>query len=153
MAHRLLRLFTIASIFSTAFSLKPNAYANDFVDPGYILSNSFGDDTRPSRDSIQTWAKTLASRGPWSEPLAPGLFCSFSVDKIHIRRCEQIRYTTFRQQARLHELGAIVRPNVQLSGKYLFLNTFIISPVAAGGLIVLGLGTQLPLRQNRVRIA
>jgi hypothetical protein len=70
MPPTLLHLVTIVSVFSTAFSQTTlTAYANDFVDPDYILSKNFGDNTWRSRDSIQTWAKTLASRGPWSEPL------------------------------------------------------------------------------------
>lgn len=70
MPPTLLHLVTVVSIFSTAFSQTTlTAYANDFIDPDYILSKNFGDNTWRARDSIQTWAKTLASQGPWSEPL------------------------------------------------------------------------------------
>jgi len=69
MPPTLLHLVTVVSCFSTAFSQTLTAYANDFVDPDYILSKNFGDYTWRSRDSIQTWAKTLASKGPWSETL------------------------------------------------------------------------------------
>ena len=84
MRPTLFHLVTVVSFFSTAFSqtLVMTAYANDFVDPDYILSKNFGDNTWRSRDSIQTWAKTLASRGPWSEPLEFSCyFFPFDVDK------------------------------------------------------------------------
>jgi len=99
MGPTLLHFFLIVSMFSAAFSQNLTAYANDFVDPDYILSNNFGNNTKPSRDTIQTWAMTLASRGPWSEPLVLGSLTIAVLTKTPFRRYEQICYTTFRQQA------------------------------------------------------
>ncbi|KAF8643337.1 hypothetical protein AX16_009066 [Volvariella volvacea WC 439] len=42
------------------------SYANDWVDPGYILAGGFGDNTRGARGTIVDWARELAAEGPWS---------------------------------------------------------------------------------------
>ncbi|KAF8152909.1 chondroitin AC/alginate lyase [Crassisporium funariophilum] len=64
MRPTLFQSFAILSLFSTVSS--QTAYANDFVDPDYILSKKFGDHTFQARQSILVWADSLAAKGPWS---------------------------------------------------------------------------------------
>jgi hypothetical protein len=42
------------------------SYANDFVDPDYILSKHFNSFTSEAQSSIIQWADDLTSQGPWS---------------------------------------------------------------------------------------
>ncbi|KAH9903346.1 chondroitin AC/alginate lyase [Cubamyces lactineus] len=42
------------------------SYANDFVDPTYILGKKFGNTTTEAQATIVQWAQDLAAQGPWS---------------------------------------------------------------------------------------
>jgi len=42
------------------------SYANEFVDPDYILAKQFNSTTRGAQDTIAAWATDLANQGPWS---------------------------------------------------------------------------------------
>ncbi|TEB29271.1 hypothetical protein FA13DRAFT_1755638 [Coprinellus micaceus] len=42
------------------------SYANDFVDPDYILTRNYPTNTGLAQATINAWAKSLAGRGPWS---------------------------------------------------------------------------------------
>lgn len=52
------------------------AYANDFVDPDFILEKKYGPNTAQAQNTIISWANSLASNGPWS------MFCRFAVDPM-----------------------------------------------------------------------
>lgn len=41
-------------------------YANDFVDPDYILAGNFSETTLPAQNTIRQWAEDSAAGGPWS---------------------------------------------------------------------------------------
>ena len=41
-------------------------YANDFVNPDYILAGNFGNTTIPAQNTIKQWADDSATGGPWS---------------------------------------------------------------------------------------
>jgi hypothetical protein len=43
------------------------SYANDFVDPDYILAKNFNSSTKAAQNTVVQWADELASQGPWSE--------------------------------------------------------------------------------------
>lgn len=50
------------------------SYANDFVDPDFILAGKFGNNTLAAQDTIRSWAVELAGQGPWtvmSKAVAP----------------------------------------------------------------------------------
>ncbi|KAF9045369.1 chondroitin AC/alginate lyase [Panaeolus papilionaceus] len=42
------------------------AYANDFVDPDFILEKKYGPNTAQAQNTIISWANSLASNGPWT---------------------------------------------------------------------------------------
>ncbi|KDR76943.1 hypothetical protein GALMADRAFT_119999 [Galerina marginata CBS 339.88] len=72
MHSTILQFATVFSIFSTAVA--QTAYANDFVDPDYILAKNFSAQTGRAQATVVSWAKELASSGPWSvtnKPFAP----------------------------------------------------------------------------------
>lgn len=48
------------------------SYANDFVDPGYIISGNFPPTTGGAQETITQWALDFASQGPWSECISAG---------------------------------------------------------------------------------
>ena len=55
------------------------SYANDFVDPDYIVGKQFPANTVIAQKTIVQWANQYATLGPWSTRLAlPGL--SFDPD-------------------------------------------------------------------------
>lgn len=59
------------STFVSVLALAPAAlgftdYANDFVDPGYVLLKDFNTSTAAAQASIVDWANDLAAQGPWS---------------------------------------------------------------------------------------
>uniref|UniRef100_A0A8H7XTG2 Alginate lyase domain-containing protein n=1 Tax=Psilocybe cubensis TaxID=181762 RepID=A0A8H7XTG2_PSICU len=60
----ILHLITFFSFFTSSFA--QTAYANDFVDPDYILAKTYGNHTYLARTTAVSWAKTLAAKGPWS---------------------------------------------------------------------------------------
>lgn len=41
------------------------SYANDFIDPQYVLSKDFSNTTIEAQDTITSWARVLAAQGPW----------------------------------------------------------------------------------------
>lgn len=41
------------------------SYANDFVDPNYVIAGNFTNNTEAAQQTIVTWANELASQGPW----------------------------------------------------------------------------------------
>ncbi len=43
------------------------SYANDFVDPTYVLAKDFSNVTAEAQATIVSWAQSLAREGPWSE--------------------------------------------------------------------------------------
>ncbi|KAH9947891.1 chondroitin AC/alginate lyase [Amylocystis lapponica] len=50
------------------------SYANDFVDPRYVLSRTFSPNTVEAQKTIVLWADQLAAKGPWSvmnKPITP----------------------------------------------------------------------------------
>ncbi|KAF6758849.1 alginate lyase-domain-containing protein [Ephemerocybe angulata] len=58
-------------VFATLLSVSlrvagQTAYANDFVDPDYIVAGNFPTNTGGAQATINGWAKTLAAKGPWS---------------------------------------------------------------------------------------
>ncbi|KAJ7591609.1 hypothetical protein C8J56DRAFT_754894, partial [Mycena floridula] len=58
-------IFLFATV-SRVHALKNfTAYANDFVDPDFILSRNFALSTAGAQDTIIGWADQLASQGPW----------------------------------------------------------------------------------------
>lgn len=59
------------STFVAALALAPAVlgftdYANDFVDPTYVLSKDFNTSTAAAQSTIVAWADGLAADGPWS---------------------------------------------------------------------------------------
>ena len=62
----LFHIATFSSIISAAIA--QTAYANDFVDPDYILSKKFGASTYQAQVTAVQWARTLAAKGPWCKP-------------------------------------------------------------------------------------
>ncbi|KAI0363966.1 chondroitin AC/alginate lyase [Pilatotrama ljubarskyi] len=42
------------------------SYANDFVDPAFVLAKNFGNTTTEAQATIVQWAQDLASKGPWT---------------------------------------------------------------------------------------
>ncbi|OJT05906.1 hypothetical protein TRAPUB_3256 [Trametes pubescens] len=43
------------------------SYANDFVDPTYVLAKDFSNVTAEAQATIVSWAQSLAREGPWSD--------------------------------------------------------------------------------------
>lgn len=62
----LLPTFFCAIILGTTKVSGSTSYANDFVDPDYILAGGFGENTEGARETIAQWANELAAYGPWS---------------------------------------------------------------------------------------
>ncbi|KAI0088285.1 alginate lyase-domain-containing protein [Irpex rosettiformis] len=48
-------------------------YANDFINPDYILAGNFNDTTIPAQSTIKQWAEDSTSGGPWSVTSKPYL--------------------------------------------------------------------------------
>ncbi|KAF8624700.1 hypothetical protein AX17_007031 [Amanita inopinata Kibby_2008] len=54
-------------VFSTGNPLAAvTSYANDFVNPDYMLSRNYGNHTLAARKTITAWADQLNQSGPWS---------------------------------------------------------------------------------------
>ncbi|KAF8910568.1 alginate lyase-domain-containing protein [Gymnopilus junonius] len=60
----LLQFATVISLFSPVFG--QTAYANDFVDPNYIVAGNFDTHTGRAQQTVISWAQRLAVGGPWS---------------------------------------------------------------------------------------
>ncbi|KAI0737275.1 hypothetical protein BC629DRAFT_1600482 [Irpex lacteus] len=70
-------LFNLSILFLLiASSTHPYAYvnyANDFIDPVYILAGNFSVTTLPVQNTIRQWAEESAAGGPWSVTSKPYL--------------------------------------------------------------------------------
>ena len=53
------------------------SYANDFVDPDYIVGRSFPANTVIAQNTIVQWADQYAALGPWSASLLTSSHESF----------------------------------------------------------------------------
>ena len=42
-----------------------SSYANDFVEPSYVLGKNWNNTTIVAQESIIQWADWLAAQGPW----------------------------------------------------------------------------------------
>ncbi|KAJ8461815.1 hypothetical protein ONZ45_g18163 [Pleurotus djamor] len=66
-SRSLLRFVLALNILTSISSVYAfTSYANDFVDPDYILAGNYGDSSRPARLTIASWARELAAKGPWT---------------------------------------------------------------------------------------
>jgi hypothetical protein len=84
MRPTLIQCTTILSVISTAVAqVSFTAYANDFVDPNYILAKDFGDNTEQAQASITAWASLLTVGGPWSECLLYSIHVVTALKFVH----------------------------------------------------------------------
>ena len=70
------RTSTLSKLSLTVFSLATLGrayinYANDFIDPNYVLSKNFSAITIPAQQTILAWAEQSTEGGPWSEHAQP----------------------------------------------------------------------------------
>ena len=102
-------------------------YANDFVDPGYIVGKKFPSNTVIAQKTIVQWADQYASLGPWSMCVSPLLILTrggFPEDGQSALtpeppRCHEQEYCpTYGKQAHVHELVAILVARLFERGKY-----------------------------------
>jgi len=70
--HTPLLSLTFIALFLIGGAFGQTAYANDFVDPDYIVEGRYPANTGSSQVTIRGWATTWARRGPWS---AYHLYC------------------------------------------------------------------------------
>ena len=86
------------------------SYANDFVDPDYIVGKQFPTNTVIAQKIIVQWADQYATLGPWSTCLALLTSQGFrSVLKFEPLRCHEQDYCpTDGRQTHLHELVAVL---------------------------------------------
>ncbi|KAH6903268.1 alginate lyase-domain-containing protein [Coprinopsis sp. MPI-PUGE-AT-0042] len=59
-------LFLLTFFHLPLFAASQTSYANEFVDPDWVLTGNFPDNTQAARDTIVKWASQLANEGPWS---------------------------------------------------------------------------------------
>ncbi len=57
--------FFMLSKFKSVYAVV--SYANDFVDPNYIVLKQYPPNTSDAQATIVSWAQSLASEGPWCE--------------------------------------------------------------------------------------
>jgi hypothetical protein len=71
-------LLILGALPTTVYSL--TSYANDFVDPNYILGRNFPASTAIAQKTILKWADQYAALGPWSMcfPLSNSIHGGFS---------------------------------------------------------------------------
>ena len=62
----LYHIATFSSIISATNAR--TAYANDFINPDYIVAKNFGASTYRAQVTAVKWANTLAAKGPWCKP-------------------------------------------------------------------------------------
>ena len=64
-------MFRTSALFTLSFTaLAAHAYinyANDFIDPAYVLSKNFSDTTKPAQATILAWADESDVGSPWCE--------------------------------------------------------------------------------------
>ncbi|KAL1948381.1 hypothetical protein VTO73DRAFT_12456 [Trametes versicolor] len=59
--------FTLGLLLVQPLSVRAvTSYANDFVDPTYVLAKDFSNITTEAQATIISWATSLASEGPWT---------------------------------------------------------------------------------------
>ncbi|PPQ65138.1 hypothetical protein CVT24_003228 [Panaeolus cyanescens] len=57
----------LATFFTLALRVTAQtAYANDFVDPDFILQKKYGPNTAQAQNTVIAWANSLARDGPWT---------------------------------------------------------------------------------------
>ncbi len=94
------------------------SYANEFVDPDLILAKAFPNTTVEAQKTILEWAEELAAEGPWCTSHVFFLRCDIGVSN-RLQSCdEQDVHGAFGEQARLHELGTLVRSVQVVSGSF-----------------------------------
>lgn len=65
-------LASLLASFALSQEIAPRVvYANDFVDPDFILAGNFDAHTERAQASIISWAEGSASDGPWSAFAGP----------------------------------------------------------------------------------
>lgn len=102
------------------------SYANDFVDPDYIVGKKFPVNTVIAQKIIVQWADEYATLGPWSMCLAlsfssPGKVSEDvrSVLTFELpRRHEQEHSSAHGRQAHIHELVAVLVARLFKRGKH-----------------------------------
>lgn len=113
-------LFVLGTLTTAVHSL--TSYANDFVDPDYIIGKQFPTNTVIAQKTIVQWADQYATLGPWSMCLAlaqlpAGVFLSILTFKPS--RChEQEHRSTYGRQAHIHELVTILVAGLFKRGKH-----------------------------------
>ncbi|KAF4602991.1 hypothetical protein EYR38_003395 [Pleurotus pulmonarius] len=61
------RVLAIFNLFASLASVHAaTSYANDFVDPDYVLAKDYGSSGSPAKLTIAGWARELAAKGPWT---------------------------------------------------------------------------------------
>lgn len=68
---RAARLLVLGVLPTAVHSL--TSYANDFVNPDYIVGRKFPSNTVVAQKTIIQWADQYAAMGPWSECFAPSI--------------------------------------------------------------------------------
>ncbi|KAF9001208.1 chondroitin AC/alginate lyase [Cyathus striatus] len=72
MSPTLLRtLLAVSCLFTTVIA--QTSYANDFLDPAFIVSKEYGNNTLAAQETVVKWADTLAAQGPWSVMTKQGI--------------------------------------------------------------------------------
>ncbi|RDB17371.1 hypothetical protein Hypma_001833 [Hypsizygus marmoreus] len=66
MRSSLLSVFISCILIGGNGVLAYTSYANDFVDPNFIVAGEFGNNTLAAQATILAWAKDSASGGPWT---------------------------------------------------------------------------------------
>ena len=102
------------------------SYANDFVDPDYIVGKKFPANTVIAQKTIVQWADQYAALGPWSMCLAllstsSGGFPEkpLSLLTFDRSRCdEQEHHSAHGRQAHVHELVAVLVAGLLERRKY-----------------------------------
>ena len=116
-------LLLILGLPTTVHSL--TSYANDFVDPNYIVGKKFPAHTAIAQKTIVQWANQYAVLGPWSmwfdllissHDLVEG---PRSILTSGSSRChEQDHRSTHRRQTHVHELVAVLVAGLFWCGKH-----------------------------------
>lgn len=57
-------LLSLGLLAGTANAL--TSYANDWIDPGFIVNKGWNSSAEGAQDTIITWAEKSAANGPWS---------------------------------------------------------------------------------------
>lgn len=74
-SQAVMAIFRTSTLFHLSFTVLSFAissrayvnYANDFIDPNYVLSKNFSATTIPAQQTILSWAEQSIVGGPWSE--------------------------------------------------------------------------------------